>query len=73
MEKLLQPSLRRKPDRESPNRHLLMPKQKPKPSVAGNRSIPKPTASPPSGVSTKERKQLAHNAPVRRAASKARE
>jgi hypothetical protein len=49
-----------------------MPKQKPKAESGKNRSIPKREKSQPQNVSAKERKQLAHNAPVRRAASKFR-
>ncbi len=53
---------------------LSMPKQKTKPNPAKDRSHSKSNTTPrPEGVSPKERKQLAHNAPVRRAASKARE
>lgn len=39
---------------------------------AGNQSPKKRETAKPQIVSPKERKQLAHNAPVRRAASKAR-
>ena len=48
-----------------------MPKRKRKLDVGGSRSIPKRERS--ESASPKQRKQLAHNAPARRAASKFRE
>jgi hypothetical protein len=50
-----------------------MPKQKRKHDFAGSRSIPKRDMPRSEIISPKQRKQLAHNAPVRRAASKFRE
>ena len=52
-----------------------MPKQTRKQNSGDRSSIVKPKRdkSRPVDVSAKERKQHAHNAPVRRAASKARE
>jgi len=50
-----------------------MPKQKRKHDFGGSRSIPKRDMPLPESPSPKQRKQLAHNAPVRRAAGKFRE
>ena len=55
------------------NRSSDMPKQKRKHDFDGSRSIPKRDTSQSGTASPKQRKQLAHNAPVRRAASKFRE
>jgi hypothetical protein len=49
-----------------------MPKQ-PASKTADKRQAQKRKTRKPQMVSPKDRKQLAHNAPVRRAASKARE
>jgi hypothetical protein len=49
-----------------------MRKEKFKANFKSNRSIPNRDASRAENVSAKQRKRLAHNAPVRRAASKAR-
>jgi hypothetical protein len=49
-----------------------MPKQ-PAPKTAATQPDHKPKTAKRQIFSPKERKQLAHNAPVRRAASKARE
>jgi hypothetical protein len=49
-----------------------MPKQ-PASKTADNKPAQKQKTAKPQMVSPKERKQLAHNAPVRPAASKARE
>jgi len=49
-----------------------MRKEKFKPNFKSNPSIPNRDTSRPENVSAKQRKQLAHHAPVRRAASKAR-
>jgi hypothetical protein len=50
-----------------------MPKQKRKYDFGGSRSIPKRDMPQSGSASPKQRKQLAHKAPVRRAASKFRE
>jgi hypothetical protein len=50
-----------------------MPKQKRKHDFGGSRSIPKRDTPRSKSASPKQRKQLAHNAPVRRAAGKFRE
>jgi hypothetical protein len=50
-----------------------MPKQKRKHDFGGSRSIPKRDMLLPESASPKQRKQLAHNAPVRRVAGKFRE
>jgi hypothetical protein len=49
-----------------------MRKEKFKSKVKSNPSIPDRNASRVENVSQKQRKQLAHNAPARRAASKGR-
>ena len=50
----------------------LMHKEKLKTEFKGNRSIPDRGTSRSENVSAKQRKQYAHNAPARRAGSKAR-
>jgi len=50
-----------------------MPKQKRQLDFGGSRSIPKRDMPRSKSASPKQRKQLAHNAPVRRAAGKFRE
>jgi len=50
----------------------LMHKENLKTEFKGNRSIPDRGTSRPENVSAKQRKQYAHNAPARRAGSKAR-
>jgi hypothetical protein len=50
-----------------------MPQQKRKPTAGVSRLVPKRDTTLPNSASAKERKQLAHSAPVRRAASKFRE
>ena len=51
---------------------IRMRKEKFKANFKSNRSIPNRDISRPENVSTKQNKQMAHRAPVRRAASKAR-
>jgi len=55
------------------NRPSDMPKQRRKHDFGNSASIPKRDSHDRKGISPKQRKQLAHNAPVRRASSKFRE
>jgi hypothetical protein len=55
------------------NRPSDMPKQRRKHDFGNSGSIPKRDSHDRKGTSPKQRKQLAHNAPVRRASSKFRE
>jgi len=49
-----------------------MRKEKLKANFKSNRSIPNRATTRPENLSRKQNKQMAHHAPVRRAASKAR-